>query len=100
MNEYMRTINAQIFYACTPPITKTAEPEKSKRATNLTLSTQVLAEAKALGINISKVCDAHLHELVRKEKEARWKSEYAQFIQAYNQTVEEEGLPLEAKRAF
>jgi antitoxin CcdA len=72
----------------------------SKRAANLTLSTEVLADAKALGINISKVCDLHLRELVRKEKEARWKAEHADFIQAYNQTVAEESLPLDAWRTF
>jgi antitoxin CcdA len=72
----------------------------SKRAANLTLSTEVLAEAKALGINISKACDLHLRELVRKEKEARWKAEHADFIQAYNQTIAEESLPLDAWRTF
>jgi antitoxin CcdA len=72
----------------------------SKRAANLTLSAEVLADAKALGINISKACDLHLRELVRKEKEAKWKAEYADFIQAYNQTVAEESLPLDAWRTF
>jgi len=72
----------------------------SKRAANLTLSTEVLADAKELGINISKACDLHLRELVRKEKEARWKAEHADFVQAYNQTVAEESLPLDAWRTF
>ena len=71
-----------------------------KRVANLTLSTEVLVDAKALGINISKACDMHLRELVRKEKEARWKAEHADFIQAYNQTVAEEALPLDAWRTF
>ena len=71
-----------------------------KRVANLTLSTEVLVDAKALGINISKACDMHLRELVRKEKEARWKAEHADFIQAYNQIVAEESLPLDAWRTF
>jgi antitoxin CcdA len=79
----------------TPP-----QAQGAKRAANLTLSTDLLAEAKALGINISKACDTHLRELVRKEKEARWKAEHDDFIQAYNQTVAEESLPLEAWRTF
>ncbi len=73
---------------------------KSKRAANLTLSTEVLADAKELGINISKACDLHLRELVRKEKEARWKAEHADYIQAHNKTVAEESLPLDAWRTF
>ncbi len=71
-----------------------------KRATNLTLSAQVLVDAKALGINISKACDAHLQELVRQEKAARWKLEHADYIKAYNAVLEEESLPLNAWRTF
>ena len=76
------------------------QTSNTKRATNLTLSAQVLADAKALGINISKACDAHLQELVRQEKEARWKLEHADYIKAYNAVVEEEALPLNAWRTF
>lgn len=71
-----------------------------KKATNLTLNTEVLAEAKKLGINISKVCDAFLESLVRSEKERRWKSENQDFINEYNQITEEKGLPLDKWRTF
>jgi post-segregation antitoxin (ccd killing protein) len=40
-----------------------------KKAINLTLNIEVLAEAKKLGINVSKACDAFLESLVRKEKD-------------------------------
>ncbi|MBU3629162.1 type II toxin-antitoxin system CcdA family antitoxin [Polynucleobacter sp. AP-Reno-20A-A9] len=73
-----------------------------KKATNLMLSTEVLAEAKKLGINIPKACDAFLESLVRQEKERLWKLENAKFISEYNQITEEEeeGLPLDKWRAF
>ena len=71
-----------------------------KKATNLTLSADVLAEAKQLGINVSQACDAFLRDLVRQENERRWAQDNAAFIAAYNQTVEEEGLPLEQWRSF
>ena len=71
-----------------------------KKATNLTLNTEVLAEAKKLGINISKACDAFLESLVRHEKERLWKLENAKFIDEYNQITEEEGLPLDKWRTF
>jgi len=75
--------------------------EKSlKKATNLTLNTEVLAEAKKLGINISKACDAFLESLVRQEKERLWKLENAKFISEYNQITDEEGLPLDKWRSF
>jgi antitoxin CcdA len=73
---------------------------RSKKATNVTLSTDVLAEAKALGINISQVCDEFLRELVRRERERRWQQDHAAFIAAYNETVEREGLPLDEWRSF
>ncbi|MBU3575890.1 type II toxin-antitoxin system CcdA family antitoxin [Polynucleobacter sp. UK-Mo-2m-Kol15] len=71
-----------------------------KKATNLTLNTEVLAEAKKLGINISKACDAFLESLVRQEKERLWRLENADFIASYNKTIEDEGLPLESWRTF
>ena len=80
---------------------RTYNKEKSlKKATNLTLNTKVLAEAKKLGINISKACDAFLESLVRQEKERLWKSENAKFISEYNQITDEEGLPLDKWRSF
>ncbi len=44
----------------------------TKKATNITLSADVLAEAKALNINISQACDRYLRDLVRGEREKRW----------------------------
>ena len=72
----------------------------TKKATNITLSSDVLSEAKALGINISQTCDQFLRELVRKERERRWQQDNAAFIDAYNQVVEDEGLPLDEWRSF
>ncbi|HCP76948.1 MAG: post-segregation antitoxin CcdA [Pusillimonas sp.] len=72
----------------------------AKRATNLSLSVDVLKEAKQLGINISQVCDAHLREIVRLEQARRWRNEHEGFINAYNETIENEGLPLDEWRSF
>jgi antitoxin CcdA len=36
----------------------------------------------------------------REERERRWQEENADFIAAYNRTVETEGLPLEQWRTF
>lgn len=71
-----------------------------RKATNITLSADVLTEAKALGINISKSCDDFLRDLVARERASRWRADHAEFIEAYNRTVEEERLPLEEWRAF
>lgn len=72
----------------------------AKRATNLSLSADVLDAAKGLQINISQVCESHLREVVRLEQERRWREEHADFIAAYNATIEAEGLPLDEWRTF
>lgn len=77
---------------------RTASP--GKRATNLTLSNDVLEAAKHLNINISQVCDNHLREVVRREQERKWREDHADFIAAYNATIESESLPLEEWRSF
>ncbi len=41
-----------------------------------------------------------LRELVRREQERKWRENHADFIAAYNATVQAEGLPLEAWRNF
>jgi len=75
-------------------------PFSAKRPTNLSLRGDVLDAAKALGLNVSQVCDARLREVVRQDQERRWRIEHADFIAAHNAIVEAEGLPLEAWRAF
>jgi antitoxin CcdA len=72
----------------------------AKRAINLSLSADVLDAAKSLKINVSQVCDSHLRDVVRREQEVRWRSEHADFIAAYNASINAEGLPLDEWRTF
>jgi antitoxin CcdA len=78
----------------------TGNSKSAKRATNLTLSIDVLEAAKKLDFNVSQLCDTFLREAVRKELEARWRTEHADFIAAYNSTIDAEGLPLDEWRSF
>ncbi|MEN9762163.1 MAG: hypothetical protein RI906_1989 [Pseudomonadota bacterium] len=86
------------------PATQTARRMRAampgKRATNLSLSSDVLDAAKHLGINISQVCDNYLREVVRREQERKWREDHADFIAAYNATIEAEGLPLDEWKSF
>ncbi|MCK9511349.1 MAG: type II toxin-antitoxin system CcdA family antitoxin [Pigmentiphaga sp.] len=84
----------------TPPARRTRKGLPGKRAINLSLSSDVLEAAKDLKINISQVCDHHLREVVRHEQVRKWREEHADFIAAYNATVEAEGLPLDEWRSF
>ena len=78
--------------------TRSAPP--GKRAVNLSLSVDALEAAKQLGINVSQVCDTHLRDVVRREQERKWREDHADFIAAYNATIEAEGLPLDEWRSF
>lgn len=78
--------------------TRTGVP--GKRAINLSLSSDVLDAAKQLDINISQICDNYLREVVRREQERKWREDHADFIAAYNATIEAEGLPLDEWRSF
>lgn len=84
----------------TQPIRRARNGLPGKRATNLTLSSDVLEAAKNLGINISQVCDNYLRRLVQREQERKWREDHAGFIAAYNATIETEGLPLDEWRSF
>jgi antitoxin CcdA len=75
-------------------------PSAAKRATNLTLSTDVLEAARRLNMNLSQICDAYLRELVREELERGWREEHADFIAAYNACIDAEGLPLNEWKSF
>jgi len=86
------------------PATQTTRHARSglpgKRAVNLSLSGDVLDAAKRLDINISQIRDNYLREVVRREQERQWREDHADFIAAYNATIEDEGLPLDEWRSF
>ena len=81
--------------------TRTTRPHSpGKRATNLSLSSDVLDAAKQLNFNISQLCDSHVREVVRREQERKWRADHADFIAAYNAVIEVEGLPLDEWKSF
>lgn len=71
-----------------------------KRATNVTLSEPLLAEAKALGINVSQAAEAGVSQAVAAKRAERWAHENHEAIQSSNAFVEKHGLPLAKYRMF
>ena len=71
-----------------------------KKATNLSINTELLAQAKSLGINLSNAAEHGIAEAIRQEKMAQWKEENASAIASSNAFVEANGLPLEKYRNF
>ena len=71
-----------------------------RQATNLSIRADLIEEAKALDINVSRAAEAGIADAVRAEKERRWKNENAQAFREWNQWVEENGLPFAEYRQF
>lgn len=72
----------------------------TRRATNVSLDQQVVADAKALGVNVSRACEEGLRAEVRKARETQWLEENRDAIEASNAWVAEHGLPLARYRRF
>lgn len=71
-----------------------------RRATNISLPEDVYKDAKELGINFSQTCERAIREAVQAEKDRQWGTKHADFIEAYNDMIERDGLPLAQYRAF
>ena len=71
-----------------------------KKATNLTLRTDLLEEARALGINLSQTLEKALEAEVKKAREKAWLEENREAIEAYKRHVEKLGLFSDKHRGF
>ena len=71
-----------------------------RRSTSLTLDRDLLDEAKALGVNVSRAAEAGVLAAVKAERARRWKVDNAEAVAAYNKWIEENGVPLARYRKF
>jgi len=71
-----------------------------KKATNLTLDSSLIKEARALDVNLSRAAEEGLREAVRQARADRWRVENAEALASSNSWVEQHGLPLARYRAF
>jgi antitoxin CcdA len=63
-----------------------------KRATNLSINSDLLAQAREFGINLSQFVERSLGEQVQRFKEAQWLRENRQAIADYNADVDKNGV--------
>jgi antitoxin CcdA len=75
-------------------------PDDQRLPTNVTLPKSLVAEAKALKINISAACEAGLKAQVKAAAAARWLEENRAAIDIWNTRMETEGLLLAEYRQF
>ncbi|HET9987394.1 MAG TPA: type II toxin-antitoxin system CcdA family antitoxin [Kofleriaceae bacterium] len=71
-----------------------------KVATNLSLRADLVAEAKALALNLSEVVDAAIEVAVREAREVAWLADNREAIDQYNDFVTTQGLFSDGRRRF
>lgn len=72
----------------------------TRQATNLSIDVKLLGEAKALKINVSRAAEAGIAQAVSSEKTRLWKIENSAALEAWNEYVDQHGLPLAKYRQF
>ncbi len=71
-----------------------------RKATNVSLRRDLLEEARALEVNVSRACGKGLAAEVAAERARRWREENAEAIAFWNDYVDRDGLPLARYRQF
>ena len=72
----------------------------TKKRTNLSLDTNLLQEAKSLGINLSQSAETGIAEAIKQRKQALWLRNNAEAITSSNEFINQNGLPLAQYRSF
>ena len=91
----MHTGKISVFF-----ISKWSDIRAPKKATNLSINSDLLRKAKSYKINLSKNFEAYLNKLVREEESKKWKKENTQAIEAFNERVDKRGVFSERLRNF
>lgn len=71
-----------------------------QKRNNLSIDSQLLFEAKLLGINVSQSAEAVIAQAVKLQRQQRWLKDNNQAIENPNDLVTHNGLPLAKHRHF
>lgn len=72
----------------------------SKKAVNLSIDADLLAQAREARLNLSSLFEEALSKRIRAEEERRWREENKAAIEAANRFTEEHGIFGEEFRSF
>jgi antitoxin CcdA len=78
----------------------TQKSSSTKRAANLSVNHELLAKAQRLGINLSRVLEDRLTELVRDREREDWLRQNRAAIDAYNERIERDRVFSDGLRTF
>ena len=74
--------------------------KRPRKLTNLSLAADLVEEAKALDINLSRACEAGLEAALKDERKRRWQEENREAAEASNAYFATNGLPLARYRQY
>lgn len=74
--------------------------DAKKKATNISINSELLEKAKKYKINISANVEKTLEELIRQYEIQNWEKENKEAIDFYNQRISENGLFSDGLRSF
>lgn len=72
----------------------------AKKPVNLSVDASVLADAKAMGLNLSQVLEEALRHLVQDERNRRFQEENREAIESYNEFIAKHGIWSEKYRTW
>ena len=78
----------------------TYDTNAQKRATNLSINSDLLNKAKQLNINLSATLEQALVDKVRAQQEKLWRKQNQNAISAYNNSVDAQGVFSDDLRSF
>jgi antitoxin CcdA len=74
--------------------------DAKKRATNISINSDLLEKAKKYKINISANVEKTLEELIKQEEIKNWEKENQEAIESYNERIAKNGVFSDGLRSF
>ena len=96
---YMRISNTHKIYKVTT-VHELFDRSAPKKATNLSINSSLLAEAKSLKVNLSATLEQALEAELRETKRGAWIKENKKAIANCNELVKKHGLFADKHRGF
>ena len=79
---------------------RVCDPSAPKKAVNLSINSDLLRQARELKINLSRLLEQQLEQVLREERGRRWKEENREAMEAFNRFIEKHGIFSERWRQF
>ncbi len=80
--------------------TKLFDPDAPRKATNLSINADLLSQARSLNLNLSRLLEERLSEVVREAHRQAWLEANREAIADYNERIEKQGSFGDRARRF